>query len=226
MQLQDIMDLENTSSIEIWQDTTSEHIEEYWNSRPFPQIIVWEVSTLLRRQEIVIIPQQRRRLADEETLTPLHNLYYQQNITVSYFQIDGRLAVDDDAIFVEPFKRSQAPYTDSLAINLKMEPGTDIQLIQTIVLEGSNPFPTVAPFNASTGSGGSLSTGTIVLIVIASVIILTGGLGGYLYLRRRQYRTRQGMGDGVSARQVDEEDESPPWMMMMMMLDYPVVVQS
>lgn len=226
MQLQNMMDLENTSSIQIWQDTTSDHIEKYWNSRPFPQIVVWEVSTQLLRQEIVITPpKQGRRLADEGTLTPLHNLYYQQNITGGYLRIDGRLTVDEDAIFVEPFKRDEADYTDTLAANLKMEPGSDIQLIRTVVLEGGNMYPTVAPtVNTSTGSGGSLSTGTIVLIVIAAVIILTGGLGGYLYLRRRQYEHDKAWAT-ENARRVDEEDEFA--------LDdddddddYPVVVQS
>jgi hypothetical protein len=215
MQFKNMMDLENTSYIEIWQDTTSYHIEKYWNSRPFRQVVVQEVSTLLLRQEIVIIPQQRRRLADDGSLTKLHNLYYQQNITLGYLRVNGRLAIDENAIFVEPFRRSEVEYTDNLAANLNVDPGTDIQLIQTEVLDGGNPTS-----DTSTGSGGSLSTGTIVLIVIASVIILTGGLGGYWYLRRRQHENDKAWAT-ENARHVDEEDE-----FALDDDDYPVVVQS
>jgi hypothetical protein len=183
--------LRDADKFRIWQKVTSKHIDDYWNSQPHSPIQILDVETRLIREEIVILPSQRNRWLQEAESVNLLKLYYRQVITFGFLTKHSRLVNNTHSIFLEPFERSEAVYTNNLIIDLGLGPDvSDIWLVQATILDGGIPYPTLAPSNAvpiDPDDSSGLSLVTVILIVILLLFAVMGSLFLFLYLRKRQY---------------------------------------
>ena len=229
MVLQNLPYLENETSVEIWKDATNNHVSVYWNNRPLSPINVVSVNTVLLQQENVTYAngQRLRRLESGEVASQLR-IYYEQNITFSYSLENDRIEDNEDVIFLDPFERAEATYVDALVVGLNLgQKGADISILRLAVLDGSpspppttSPIPTSAPGNFVSNADGGLSVAAIAIIATVLLVVLTGGLCGYLYLRKRQHAHDMAWA-ADHARSMQREDEFSPEVE-----DYPTVVQS
>lgn len=231
MVLQNMPDMTNETSIGLWEAVTSNHIVVYWDSRPFPPISVVDVTTVLLRQENVVDPdtQQLRHLDTGTTTNSQLSIYYQQEITYDNLFESDIIKDNEDSIFLDPFERSEAAYVDALVSTFALSPETsyEIRVTRTVVLEASSSPPTTmsptdAPVSFVSNSDGGLSLAAIALITTALCVVLTAGLTGYLYLRKRQHEHDMAWA-ADNARPVMEQSEDD---FATEMEDYPTVIQS
>lgn len=182
MTITGIPTITNETKLRIWEEETSQHVEQYWNTRPRPAIVIASESVVTS----LIDPDVRGR----QNGVPVANFSYSQSLRFGYLRPDSSIVDNEDVIFTRPFVLSQQDYIDSLieALELPFDPDPELVSISAIEIvdDGTTP-PTFPPTPSSSPAPGGASSATIIVSTLLAVLVLTALLiVGYLILSRRK----------------------------------------
>jgi hypothetical protein len=191
MRFAGLPELYNETFAEIWQEVTSTHVQNYWNSRPLAGVTVGMVLTgFIGQQDLSEQAVRKLQIMPNAATTAI---YYDQRINYGYLGEDSRIKGRQDALFIEPFVFDQAKYTAELSMALLAESDIIVTSVEILSNETISPtmmesVDTVSPSPTPVmRPNRSFNTAVVASVVVVIILLLLGGFfAAFYYTRHRR----------------------------------------